>query len=141
MSVLVDTSVWSLALRRRRPGDGVHERELRELLREGRIVMMGAIRQELLSGVRAAEQFKKLKLRLRAFEDLVLVPEDYEEAAACFNRCRAAGVQGSSVDVLICAVSLRRRLSIFTTDSDFEQYAKVLPLKLHELRARPPSSS
>lgn len=141
MSVLVDTSVWSLALRRRRPADGVHERELRELLREGRIVMMGAIRQELLSGVRAAEQFKKLKLRLRAFEDLVLVPEDYEEAATCFNRCRAAGVQGSSVDVLICAVSLRRRLSIFTTDSDFEQYAKVLPLKLHELRARPPSSS
>lgn len=140
MNVLVDTSVWSLALRRRRPADGPHEHELRELLREGRVVMMGPIRQELLSGVQTAEQFKTLKLRLRAFDDLLLVPEDYEEAAACFNRCRASGVQGSSIDVLICAVSLRRRLAVLTTDSDFDHYAKVLPLKLHQLRAKPPSS-
>lgn len=134
MKVLVDTSVWSLALRRDAPEHGPHEQELRELLREDRIVMMGPIRQELLSGIRAESQFKQVRGKLRAFGDVGLEREDYEEAALCSNQCRAAGVQGGSVDFLICAVARRRKLAIFTTDSDFKHYSKVLGLKLHELR-------
>lgn len=134
MRVLVDTSVWSLALRREAPEENPQERELRELLREGRVVMVGPIRQEILSGVRVESQFKQLRGKLRAFKDLGLEREDHEEAALCFNRCRAAGVQGGSVDFLLCAVALRRKLAILTADVDFHHYAKVVAVKLHEVR-------
>ena len=81
MMVLVDTSVWSLALRRGAPRNGPFERELAELIREGRVVMVGPVRQELLSGIRSDVQFRKLRDRLRAFDDLPLEHEDYERAA------------------------------------------------------------
>ena len=51
-----------------------------------------------------------------------------------FNRCRRRGVQGSNTDFLICAFSLRRKLSIFTTDGDFEHYAKIVDIQLHRPR-------
>lgn len=134
MNVLVDTSVWSLALRRNAPQGGEAKQELVELIREGRVTMMGAIRQELLSGIRNVEQYRKLRDRLRAFDDLALDALDYEEAATCFNRCRAKGRQGSNTDFLICAVSLRRDLAVLTTDADFEGFARVLHVKLHRPR-------
>jgi predicted nucleic acid-binding protein len=136
MNVLVDTSVWSLALRRRAPKDSSVERELSELIREGRVVMVGAIRQELLSGVRGESQFKKLRERLRAFGDLFLEEGDYEEAAVCFNSCRAKGVQGGSIDFLLCAVCLRRKLAVFAVDQDFGHCARVLGIKVHEVREK-----
>ncbi len=104
------------------------------MVREGRVVMMGAIRQELLSGVRDAKQFATLRDRLRAFPDLILETEDFEQAAEFYNRCRARGIQGSTIDFLICAVAVRRELSILTTDADFTRYARALPLQLHEAR-------
>lgn len=134
MNVLVDTSVWSLALRRRRSNASRETAELVELIREGRVAIIGAIRQEILSGIKAAEQYKKLRDRLRAFGDEPLDENDYEEAALCFNRCRAKGLQGSNTDFLICAVSLRRRLALLTTDRDFAGFAKVLGFELHALR-------
>ena len=134
MNVLVDTSVWSAALRRATPHAGREQGELRELIAEGRVVMIGAVRQELLSGVRTAEQFKKLRERLRAFPDLAVESADHEEAAACFNRCRSRGIQGSNTDFLICALALRRGVAIFTTDRDFSQFAALLPIKLHRVR-------
>jgi predicted nucleic acid-binding protein len=94
----------------------------------------GAIRQEILSGIRTAEQSRKLRDRLRAFEDVTLHEVDYEEAATCFNRCRAKGLQGSNTDFLMCAVSLRHDLAILTTDQDFEGFANVLGFELHEPR-------
>jgi predicted nucleic acid-binding protein len=126
MNVLVDTSVWSLALRRAPPHASAETAELIELIREGRVAMIGAIRQEILSGIRAPEQYRKLRDRLRAFGDEILDATDYEEAATCFNRCRAKGLQGSNTDFLMCALSLRRKLSILTTDDDFVGFARVL---------------
>ena len=134
MSVIVDTSVWSLALRR---GVEKHEKakeELVALIDEGRVLMVGVVRQELLSGVRAQQQFKKLRDRLRAFPDLQLDHLDHENAAACFNECRAKGVQGSNTDFLLCALALRRDVPIFSEDGDFSHYQKVLGIKLHALR-------
>lgn len=96
--------------------------------------MIGAIRQEILSGLRAPEQYRKLRERLRAFPDETLDASDYEEAAMCFNRCRAKGLQGSNTDFLICAVGLRHKLAILTADNDFEGFAKVLGVALHEPR-------
>jgi predicted nucleic acid-binding protein len=134
MNVLVDTSVWSLAFRRDAPRGTATEGELRELIGEGRVLMIGAIRQELLSGIRTAEQFKKLRERLRAFPDLFLDEADDEEAASCFNRCRSRGVQGSNTDFLMCAVALRRGAAVLTTDGDFARFARVLQVKLHRPR-------
>jgi len=134
VNVLVDTSVWSLALRRPAAHGSREAAELVELIREGRVAMMGAIRQEILSGIKAAEQHRNLRDRLRAFSDEALDETDYEEAAFCFNRCRAKGLQGSNTDFLICAVSMRRKLAILTTDKDFAGFAKVLRFELHTPR-------
>ena len=131
MRVLVDTSVWSAALRRPRPATGAIVEELAQLVREGRVVVIGPIRQEVLSGVKDAVQFETLRSHLQAFPDSELETADFEAAATCFNRCRAKGIQGSNRDFLLCAVAERRDLSIFTTDDDFRDYARVLPLKLH----------
>jgi len=132
--VLVDTSVWSLALRRAKRVDDTTTRELQELIGEGRVVLMGAVRQELLSGIKVKAQFELLREHLRAFPDLELDETDYEEAASAFNRCRGKGIQGSNTDFLICAVASRRDVAIYTTDRDFEQYAEVLELELHSPR-------
>jgi predicted nucleic acid-binding protein len=134
MNVLVDTSVWSLSLRRAKRVDDTASKELAELIREGRVVMMGPIRQELLSGIKVKSQFELLRDHLRAFSDLTLELADYEDAADAFNRCRERGIQGSNTDFLICSAALRRELAVYTTDNDFLQYGKVLKLKLHEPR-------
>jgi len=134
MNVLVDTSVWSLALRRPTTHGSSETAELVELIREGRVAMIGAIRQEILSGIRASEQYRKLRDRLRAFSDASVDATDYEEAATCFNRCRTKGLQGSNTDFLICAVSIRRKFAILTTDKDFAGFARVLGFELHAPR-------
>jgi predicted nucleic acid-binding protein len=135
VNVIVDTSVWSLALRRRRPSSDPMALELGELVREGRAVVLGPVRQELLSGVQADQQFRTLREHLRAFPDVDLETADYEGAAAFFNRCRGRGVQGSNTDFLICAAAARRKLSILTTDTDFLNFARFLPIQLHAPRS------
>ena len=131
MKVLVDTSVWSLALRRRAPA---HESvdELKRLVAHGRVAMIGPIRQEVLSGLRDPAAFTRLRDHLRAFPDERLEPADYERAAEHFNTCRAAGIQGSNTDLLICAVAERYAFPVLTTDMDFDRYAAVVPVKLHK---------
>lgn len=59
MSVIVDTAVWSLALRRNSPNVAVVE-PLQRLIADGRVMISGAIRQEILSGIRNSEQFERL---------------------------------------------------------------------------------
>ena len=135
MKVLVDTCVWSLALRRTRPAPLPVVRELAEVVREGRVSMIGPVRQELLSGLKESHQFEVLRDHLRAFPDVALEAADFEAAAEGLNRCRAKGIHGSNTDLLICAVAIRRDWAIFTTDSDFPEFARVLPLHLHKPRA------
>jgi hypothetical protein len=131
MKVLVDTSVWSLALRRRAGAVLPEVEELRSLIDEGRVAMIGPIRQELLSGVRTSESFERLRDHLQPYSDEPLETADFERAAEHFNTCRARGVQGSNTDFLICAVAERRDLPILTTDTDFSRFAAVIPITLH----------
>jgi predicted nucleic acid-binding protein len=107
---------------------------LHALIGEGRAAIIGPIRQELLSGMRSAAQFDLLRTHLRAFPDLVLGSDVFEEAARFFNLCRSRGVQGSNTDFLICAASVHHEMPILTTDAEFTRYARFLPIKLHELR-------
>lgn len=132
MNVIVDTSVWSLALRRNTPNDVISiVNKLRNLITDGRVVLLGVIRQEVLSGIRYQEQFIRLREYLRAFSDLQLTTEDYELAAEFFNTCRSHGVQGSNTDFLICAVAHHRGYSIFTTDKDFDNFRLYIPVVLY----------
>jgi predicted nucleic acid-binding protein len=136
VKVLVDTSVWSLALRRPAnhplsPEQRATVSALGDLVRDGRAMMIGAIRQELLSGIKTQSQFELVRDSLGAFEDVLLSREIYESAAQAFNSCRANGVQGSNTDFLICAVSILHRLPIFTLDGDFKMYQRWLPVQLY----------
>jgi hypothetical protein len=110
MKVIVDTCVWSLALRRNIAPDEVYVDELSELVRELRVQIIGPIRQEILSGIRNDEHFIKLRDKLRAFPDIEVTMEDYERGAEFFNLCRSSGIQGSNTDFLICAISFRCKM-------------------------------
>jgi predicted nucleic acid-binding protein len=137
MLVLVDTPIWSLALRRSTTDLNPQEQRLtlalRELIRDGRAQLLGAVRQELLSGVRQEKTFTELRDYLRAFDEPNLDVADYEEAAHIHNQCRSRGIAGSAVDFLICAAATRRKWQIFTTDQDFARYSKARPLRLYNV--------
>lgn len=132
MMVIVDTSVWSLALRRAVQVKDRARAELEQLVSDGRAALIGPIRQEILSGVKDKKQFDLLRDNLRAFRDIQLTAEDYEDAARFFNTCRAKGVQGSNTDFLICSVAVRREMPILTSDRDFDSFARKLPITLHK---------
>ena len=134
MKVLVDTSVWSLALRRKADLENPYVLELEELVKEFKVRMIGPIRQEILLGVRSKEQFRKLQQHLRAFPDMKLTEGDYERAAEIFNLNRSKGIQGSNTDFLLCSLSERHDMPIFTTDADFSLFQKHTDISLHKPR-------
>jgi len=134
MKVLVDTSIWSLALRRGISKDQELTKELSELIKEVRVQIIGPIRQEILSGIKSQKQFENLRLYLSEFTDLSLETVDYEKAAEFFNINRKNGIQGSNTDFLICSVAYHRDLEIFTADKDFEQFQRHIPIKLYAPR-------
>ena len=136
MRILVDTSVWSLILRRDpatpNPTEQTVVRELRDVVQDGRARIIGTIRQELLSGIKTDRQFELLQEKSALFEYEELTTADYENAAAATNRCFRAGLTASSVDALICAIALNRNWAILTTDSDFDRFQPVLRFTLHK---------
>lgn len=134
MKVIIDTSVWSLALRRNEPKETEYVFELKELINEVRAQLIGPVRQELLNGIKTKKQFNILKKQLRAFEGPEVQTEDYELAAEYFNTARKNGIQGSNTDFLICAISKRHKMPILTTDNDFINFQAVLPIDLHNTR-------
>jgi predicted nucleic acid-binding protein len=132
--VIVDTSAWSIALRRKPPREQNIASELAKLIDENRAKIIGPIRQELLSGYSDHNRYETLRSKLAYFPNESIIEVDYETAAEYSNLCRKKGVQGSHTDFLICAVSIRLKMSIYTTDKDFLHYQKHLPLSLHDER-------
>ncbi len=128
MKVLVDTSVWSLALRCNEQSEVAQK--LAELIMESLVVIIGPVRQELLSGISNETIFLDLKAKLGQFDDLPITTHDYETAAQYYNICRKHGVQGSHTDFLICAAASNNELLIYTTDQDFQHFAEYLPIRL-----------
>ena len=130
MHVLIDTCVWSQALRRT-DKNNEHARELSEIISDNRACIIGPIRQEILSGVSIKQHFQSLRDHLSAFPDLLIKTIDYETAANYFNLLRGKGIQGSTVDFLICAVAYRYDMLIYTLDNDFKYFSKYIPIKLY----------
>lgn len=128
----MDTTVWSLALRRARLIEHSARAALAALINTGDALLLGLVRQELLSGMADSRSFEAVRTHLRAYPDVPVDAEDHEHAALFYNRCRMRGIQGSAVDFLICAAAARRNLAILTTDAEFGRFVRHLPIRLHE---------
>jgi predicted nucleic acid-binding protein len=134
VKVLVDTSIWSIALRRSVVHNQALIAELELLIKEVRVQLIGPIRQEILSGIKSEKQFLQLKSYLKAFPDYAIQTVDYELAADYYNICRRKGVQGSNTDFLICAISTNHNWPIFTLDQDFYHFQKLIAIKIYKAR-------
>ena len=132
MNVLVDTSIWSLALRKKAKNE--YEQQivgiLNELINTNSVRIIGAIRQEILSGIPSQDLFNRLSKSLATFQDLAVDTNIHIKAAECFNICRRNGVQGSHIDFLICATSIHYNIPIFTLDKDFVNYSQYIGLNI-----------
>ena len=134
MKVLIDTPIWSYALRTINQKYQAEINELTFLIRDQRALIIGPIRQEILSGYSDLRKFKKLKEKLSYFNNTPILNSDYELAAELCNKCRGKGIQGSHIDFLICAVAKRLTIPIFTTDKDFAQYQSIISIKLYKMK-------
>lgn len=131
MKTIVDTCVWSLALRRQdqtkiSPGDLEMIAQLQDAIREGRTVIIGPIRQEILSGIRDKARFAKTQALLDPFRDEEIEADDFVEAARLFNVCRDHGVECGPVDILFCAVAARLHYDILTYDQGLKRCVQIL---------------
>ncbi len=130
--VIVDTCIWSLALRGKTPRNIQAAEVLATLIEENRAKIIGSIRQEILSGYSDLARYEKLRNKLRAFPNEQVIDSDYESAAKYSNMCRSNGIQGSHTDFLICAVATRLKMKIYTSDKDFVRYSKHLSISLYQ---------
>lgn len=130
MKVIVDTCVWSSVLRKQPLKSSSKDKLLEQLIETDQVIMLGPIRQELLSGIKDDKKFDDLKSKLIWYDDFEIKTVDYELAASLFNKLKSKGIQGSNIDFLICAVALNNNLSIYTYDQDFFRFSGVIPIKL-----------
>jgi predicted nucleic acid-binding protein len=131
MTLLVDTSVWSLALRRDSPPDLPETRALRAALNGGDLVVTtGLVLQELLQGAVRESSRRLITDRFRAISLVQPDREDHVGAADLRNLCRAKGLQIGTIDALLAALCIRRELTLLSTDRDFADAARYCDLRL-----------
>ena len=134
MSLLVDTSVWSLALRRDSPDEAPETDRLREALASGEAVFTtGLVLQELLQGFRGPTARDAIVARFASLPMIVPDRDDHVAAADLRNTCRRHGVQLGTVDALLARLCLHHDLELLTTDRDFHHAARHAPLRIWRL--------
>ena len=138
MTLLVDTSVWSLAFRRDADQRAPQVQALRAALDGGdSVCITGIILQELLQGFSGPKARKELLKKFSALPMLMPDRSDHIAAAELRNHCRRAGVQLGTVDALIAQLCLRHDLILLTTDGDFVSAAKYCDLKVWKPAIKP----
>ena len=131
MTLLVDTSVWSLALRRDASAAEPEVQALKDaLLGADVVVTTGLVLQELLQGFSGPKACAQIIERFAALPLLQPDREDHIAAAALRNTCRRAGVQVGTVDALLALLCIRHDLVLLSTDNDFALAAKHCPLRI-----------
>jgi predicted nucleic acid-binding protein len=130
MNVIPDTPIWSLVLRRRKPNRKIQD-IFTKILEEGRVILPGIIKQELLSGIKHSEQFSLLAEQLEHFPSLLASDADHILAAKLYNKCQKSGIKGSHIDFLILALAVNNDFSVLTTDKDFFHYKKYIKFELN----------
>ncbi|MBN8477904.1 MAG: PIN domain-containing protein [Burkholderiales bacterium] len=138
MTLLVDTSVWSLALRRDGETTGPEVRQLKDALLGSDVVFTtGLVLQELLQGFSGPKASGQIIERFAALPLLQPDREDHIGAAGLRNACRQAGVQVGTIDALLAQLCIRHELTLLTTDKDFTRVAKHCPLRVWPAKTRP----
>ena len=131
MSLFVDTSVWSLALRRDSESAAPEVEALRRALETRETVAStGLVLQELLQGFRGPRARDRIVATFETLPFLVLDRADHVRAAEVRNTCRRRGLQVGTIDALLAALCLRHELTLLSTDRDFERMAAVVPLRV-----------
>jgi hypothetical protein len=140
VKLLVDTSVWSLALRRKSTASLTSEEQnlkakLVQAIQDGRVAMIGLLRQEILSGIKEKGQFDQVKAALDPYLDEPINTADHEYAARVYNECRNQGAEAGTVDILICAVAVRRGWEVLSGDGGLSRCLAITQ-KFHEKQKR-----
>lgn len=131
MTLFVDTSVWSLALRRDQASTVAEARQLRRALEGGETILItGLVLQELLQGFAGPRVRKDIIDRFTALPLLTPDRLDHIDAADLRNRCRRAGLQIGTVDAVIAQLCMRHQLTLLTTDKDFVLAARYCALRI-----------
>lgn len=131
MRVLVDTSVWSLALRKKGPADHPAAVRLASLLDANEdVFLIGLILQELLQAFRSETSLRTMVRHLEPFPLLEIQRADHLYAAALHRRCASRGVSASTADCQIAAAAVRHDCGLLTADKDFDRIARLSELKL-----------
>jgi predicted nucleic acid-binding protein len=131
VTLFVDTSVWSLALRRDNSQDGREVQLLHRALSEGIAVFTtGLVLQELLQGFSGAKASGQIVNRFAALPFVIPDRMDHIQAAEIRNTCRRKGIQTGTIDALLAQLCLRHELKLLTTDNDFKYISEVYPLHL-----------
>jgi len=133
LKILVDTPIWSYALRSKNKEYQSDINSLTSLILDQRAIIISPIRQEILSGYSDLRKYRIVREKVSYFENTPILDVDYELAAGFSKKCRKKGIQGSHIDFLICAVANRIVVPIFTNDKDFEHYQKIISIKLFEI--------
>jgi predicted nucleic acid-binding protein len=129
--IACDTSALSQFLRRSPDAQNDVALKVEKLIDSNELALFGIVRQELLSGVKLPAHFERIDLTTQALPLFFADDEDHTTAARFFNTCRARGIQGSPIDFLICAMAVKRKFRIYTTDPDFELYEPIIPIELY----------
>lgn len=133
MNLFVDTSVWSLALRRDGTSNEPSVRRLREALDSGEgVFTTGLVLQELLQGFHGPAARQAILDRFASLPLLVPDRSDHVEAAASRNVCRRHGVQVGTIDALLAQLCVRHDLVMLSTDRDFTLMAPHVGLTVLE---------
>ena len=131
MSLFVDTSVWSLALRRNTPSPAPEVHGLVRALEAGEAILTtGLVLQELLQGFSGPRDRERIVDRFTALPLLVPDRRDHIDAAELRNKCRRGGVQVGTIDALLAQLCIRHDLTMLATDQDFRNMAGHCALKL-----------
>ncbi len=130
MNVFVDTSVWSLALRRDNPPRLPEIDELRRALQNGNAISTGLVLQELLQGFSKPKSYRQIVEHFASIPLLVPDRDDHIHAAEIRNACRKKGKQIGTIDALFAQLCIRHELQMLTTDKDFEYIGSVVELPL-----------
>ena len=133
MNLFVDTSVWSLALRRHEASDQPTVRRLRDALGGGNgVFTTGLVLQELLQGFQGPKARDAIVDRFAALPLLIPDRTDHVEAAELRNACRRSGIQVGTIDVLLAQLCVRHDLVMLSTDRDFSLMAPHVRLTIWE---------
>jgi hypothetical protein len=132
LTLFVDTSAWSLALRRDAPDRSSRELALleRAILGGETLVTTGLVLQELLQGFSGPKSRNQVIERFSAVPLLMPDRDDHIRAAELRNHCRRNGVQIGTIDALLAQLCIRHDLTMLTTDKDFMRVAEHSALKL-----------